>query len=372
MYEFFDQLILGVWIMKKVFFTAMLTAVMVFTGCSASGNGALPDNKKNDPAAAEIAERTMQLSASAEAESEIDRQLLPYLDKAFYGAILKAIGEDQTVNYMISDIDGDGAQELAVTSYFDGNTANSCMLFKNALDYYMYYDPGIYGGDIWHKFRYDRNTDSLLWAVGSIAKDDTCSRYYSLSGGRWTMNSIMSGDANENSDKEGSCILNDEYATKQEFVSYSQELVDPYEKDDVFNVRTRSELKKTASEFKKYLKVSYEPSMIGFTDKNTGNMCYIITIDDILLNYRCLPFIEYEETDDISDEYIKTILRAKTICFVLDETGSGTRIRCQIFDKKTVFNKGSAGVTANISGELSKVTISPEGSDMTRDFITLE
>ena len=176
---------------------------MVFTGCSASGNGALPDNKKNDPAAAEIAERTMQLSASAEAESEIDRQLLPYLDKAFYGAILKAIGEDQTVNYMISDIDGDGAQELAVTSYFDGNTANSCMLFKNALDYYMYYDPGIYGGDIWHKFRYDRNTDSLLWAVGSIAKDDTCSRYYSLSGGRWTMNSIMSGDANENSDKEG-------------------------------------------------------------------------------------------------------------------------------------------------------------------------
>lgn len=358
--------------MKKLFFTAMLTAVMAFTGCSASGNGALPDNNKNDPAAAEIAERTMQLSASAEAENEIDRQLLPYLDKAFYGAILKAIGEDQTVNYMINDIDGDGAQELAVTSYFEGNTANSCMLFKNAVDYYMYYDPGIYGGDIWHKFRYDRNTDSLLWAVGSIAEGDTCSRYYSLNGGKWTMNSIMSGDANENSDQAGSCILNDEYATKREFVSYSQCLTDPSEEEDVFNVRTRSELKKTASELKKYLKVNYEPAMVGFTDRHTGNMCYIITIDDILLNYKCLPFIEYEETDDISEEYIKTILRAKTICFVLDEVGNGTRIRCQIFDKKTVFNKGSVGVTANIGGELSKVSISTESSGMTKDIITLE
>ena len=358
--------------MKKLIVTALLAAFLTVTGCAGNGNDDLRKDQPPTSPAADISEKNVPLASSAEDMNEVDQAVKPYLDKAFYGAILKAIGDDQTVNYSVCDADGDGSEELAIVSFFKGNTANSCMLFKNAVDYYMYYDPGIYNSDIWHNFRYDSNSDTLLWGVGSISPDDTYSRYYALNNGEWTLRSIMNGAFDENAQDEKSCILNDEYASKDEFTQYAAGLDTLSEDEDVFNINTRFELKKTASEFKKYLKVNYEPEMTGFTDKESGKTGYIITINDILLNYKCIPFIEFEKTDDISEEYIRTILNAKTICFVLDETDSGTRIRCQIFDEKIVFGKGTAGITANASGKLSKTVISPSDSGMTSDFITLE
>lgn len=359
--------------MKKLLIIALLmAAVLTVAGCSGNGGAEPPEEHPANSQGAEIADKAMQLSASSEDMNEVDAALLPYFEKAFYGAIIRALGEEQTLNYKIGDFDSDGSQELAVTAFFEGNTANSCMLFKNAIDYCMYYDPGIYSGDIWHKYRYDNTSDSLLWGVGSISADDTYSRYYALVNGKWTLRSIMSGSVNETDKGAKNCIVNDEYATADEFVSYAAGLAEPEEKSDVFNIRTHCELKKAASEFKKYLKYNYEPAMVGYIDKESGKAGYIITIDDILLNYRCEPFIENEETDDKSEEYIKTVLRAKTVCFVLDETDSGTRIRSQILDKKTVFNRGSAGITANINGSLIKTTISAEDSGISTDFITLE
>lgn len=332
--------------MKKRIFTALLLSAMLLTGCS---DGSSDSSGAEKPQAAWQSKTAFSSAGTAIAGvmADMEKEMFASFDKAVYGGFIKAFGSEQLKGCTIRDLDGDGRPELAVRAYFNGGLSDSYMLAKNEPALGIYYSPGVYDGDVSRGFRLESSGDQLLFNVRSTAQNEKYDKYFRLTEDGWTLSSIMTGNASDDSGKKSS-IVKDEYASKEDFVRYANSLAELNEKEDVFNVCIEKELTETAAVFMRYLRRNYEPSMITYKNEEDGSTVCLITVPNLIDTYRVTPFFNGEKTKDPRDGFIKTILSAKTACFVLDTTDKGTRIRCQLYGKSVTFK--------NIKGKLSMVT----------------
>ena len=341
---------------------------MLLTGC-AGGSSDSSDVKKDPSAWQNKSAFSSAGSTIAGVMADMEKEMYTAFDKAVYGGIIKAYGSEQLRGCAIKDLDGDGRPELAVQSFFNGGLSDSCMVARNEPNLGIYYSPGVYDGDLSRSLKLESSGDKLLFNTSSSAPGEKYDKYFILTADGWTLSSIMTGEVSDDNGKKSS-IVNDEYASKEDFLRYANSLTALTGTEDVFNVYLNRELSETAAVFMRYLRQNYEPEMITYKNEEDGRTVCLISVHDLIDTYRVKPFFDGEKTKDPRDGFIKTILSAKTACFVLDTTDKGTRIRCQLYGKSATFKSVKGKLTMVTSDGTQEIHISPANSNIDNSIIS--